>query len=445
MTEATADQGVRITPHALSRHAKRLRTLMAEHGVTLSTAQSQEAFARVLGMKNWHEAKARCTQALPVILPATRAPSAASRQWGKEVFRAPLPFYPHEPARFRSEDMSSLLIWAQAHDVREIVVQGGDPLFMVTASGIHRVTEHALTPEEVLHVLEGLQGREEQVRHAREGLDDQPLIYTAHIHLPGKLLCRLRVRAVKVWSRDAQTLQMQVSLLSSVPPTYEDLRMPPGLVAALRSNGQHQPGLVVFIGYAGSGCTTSMGAVVRDDLEQHATRKIVTFEDPITYTFDRLTTKGSIAQTELRTGQPFFSRGAREALSRRPTFIMTSDCTDEETLRELTLAAMTGNQVMTNLRGMSVKDGLRRLVHRFPLADRAVGWVDLLTSLRVIVGQRIHQQGMNGEPEPQVEWEYLVMDDATRHTLTHMEPDLVPDWVDARIRTLGNRVFTPTA
>lgn len=75
MNDRVPPSGLVLTRHALTRHAKRLRQLLADHGVALTATQSQEAFARVLGLKNWHEAHTLCAK---LEGPRVRTPEASS-------------------------------------------------------------------------------------------------------------------------------------------------------------------------------------------------------------------------------------------------------------------------------------------------------------------------------------------------------------------------------
>lgn len=64
-------------------------------------------------------------------------------------------------------------------------------------------------------------------------------------------------------------------------------------------------------------------------------RKILTFEVPIEYVYDSLTTPtGSVCQSEIPCHLPSFSAGVRNALRSKPHLILVRKAGDNETIND---------------------------------------------------------------------------------------------------------------
>lgn len=429
MTASSVPSGIVLTPHALTRHAKRLRTLLARHSVTLTTTQSQEAFAQVLGMKNWHEAQTLCAKVHggPSEDLTTR-PFASSTS---NVVR-----YPKEPSVFNSLDWPVFLAWAVKQGAFDITLQTNEQVLTENHDGMRRVTTRALSGEEMRDALKLFYGHEEAVLRLLERHD---LDFAYEFTLGPGSRYRFRVNAVEIVVQNRSEIQITLHPIRSAPPSLHELAMPPALIHALREPRQ---GLIVFSGSTGAGKTTSLAALTRDHLE-NASQKIVTFDCPIEYTYEGVNSPtASLTQTKIGPLSPSFSEAMRNVLRHKPLIISVGECRDQETLKAIVLATMEGHRVTTTLHAPSMKNALLRMVRNCPENERAAHAVDLLCSLKVLVNQRLVRNRDNPH-EVQVEWEWLVMDEKIRDSLLGLSWEELPNGVERYIQTMGTRVSVP--
>jgi len=136
-------------------------------------------------------------------------------------------------------------------------------------------------------------------------------------------------------------------------PRLEDLGVP----AACRTLATKDRGLVLCVGAAGNGKSTTLAAMI--DFMNHTTHKhVVTIEDPIEYLHeDDLC---SISQREIGADTASFASALRAALRQDPDVIQVGEIRDAETMDIALKAAETGHLVLSTLHTPDVA----RTVHR---------------------------------------------------------------------------------
>ena len=86
--------------------------------------------------------------------------------------------------------------------------------------------------------------------------------------------------------------------------------------------------------------------------DPQANRKILTYESPIEFVYDRVEKISSVvSQAEIPRHLPSFAAGVRNALRRKPHAILVGEARDQETISAVMEAAMTGHPVYTTLHG----------------------------------------------------------------------------------------------
>jgi defect in organelle trafficking protein DotB len=437
MTEPR-NPGIVLTPHALSRHAKRLRGLLAEHGVTLTATQSQEAFARVLGMKNWHEAHQRCQQG-PALLSTPMAPASSSlaaagspmETWHRAS--AALGVYQEEPTdRLEAKDIEGLLRWTVDQGAHDIWWQTGSPVFAENHAGIARVTHRHCSKEDMQDVLVFLYGSPAVLAKLAA---HQDVDFAYEIRPPHSRIYRFRVNATGIVDQNGEGVQITLRALPASVPSFKDLAMPQPLAHAL---SQVKEGLVMFSGQVGSGKTTSMAALVRDQVQSGGCRKVTTIEAPVEYTYETLANPSvTIAQSEVGKHVPSYAAGIRNALRRKPSVIVLGEARDQETLTLAMEACQTGHRLFTTINGASVAHTLVRVISAWPTDERRARMVDLIQSLQMVVSQRfVRTPGASGSRS--LEWEWLVFDEATKAALMALpcedeHPHDLEIWIKAHV------------
>jgi defect-in-organelle-trafficking protein DotB len=175
-------------------------------------------------------------------------------------------------------------------------------------------------------------------------------------------------------------------------------------------------GIMIVSGATGSGKSTLLASIVGELVKRpESNLKVLTYESPIEYVYDRIEMPSSIvSQTEIPRYLPSFALGVRNALRRKPGLILVGEARDRETIEAVIDAAMTGHPVYTTVHSNGVADTLRRMVTIFPYAERDTRFFDLLETIKVIIWQALVPTP-DGKRTPIRE--YLVLDGKIRDLL----------------------------
>jgi twitching motility protein PilT len=125
-------------------------------------------------------------------------------------------------------------------------------------------------------------------------------------------------------------------------PTLEEL----GVASACRELSEKSRGLVLVVGAAGSGKSSTLAAMI-GHLNANAALHIVTIEDPIEFLHED--DKSSVSQREVGFDTPTFASALRAALRQDPDVILVGEIRDAETMEIALMAAETGHLVLSTL------------------------------------------------------------------------------------------------
>ncbi len=177
-----------------------------------------------------------------------------------------------------------------------------------------------------------------------------------------------------------------VGLVLRVVPTkirtVEELSLPRvvGLICGERR------GLVLVTGTTGSGKSTTLAAMI-DRINSTRTDHIVTIEDPIEYLHrDK---KGFVNQREVEVDTHTFSVALRAALRQDPDVILVGEMRDLETIGTALLAAETGHMVFSTLHTLDATETIQRIIAVFPPPEQKQVRLQLASTLKAVVSQRL--------------------------------------------------------
>jgi twitching motility protein PilU len=175
---------------------------------------------------------------------------------------------------------------------------------------------------------------------------------------------------------------MVARLVHSQIPNFEALGLPPiiGELALLPR------GLVLVIGAAGSGKTTTLASMV-DFRSQHQSGHILTVEDPIEYLFRH--GPSTVDQREVGVDTHSFSNALRNAMRQAPDMIMIGEIRDPETMLHAIKYAETGQLCVSTLHASNASQAIKRILNFFPESAHAQLRMDLSLNLQAIVAQRL--------------------------------------------------------
>jgi twitching motility protein PilT len=178
-------------------------------------------------------------------------------------------------------------------------------------------------------------------------------------------------------------------VMRSIPlriPSFEALGAP----AAARTLAELDRGLVLVVGAAGNGKSTTLAAMV-GHVNTTFPKHIVTIEDPIEFLHQD--ERSSVSQREIGIDTPSFANALRAALRQDPDVILVGEIRDGETMEIAMQAAETGHLVLSTLHTADVARTVNRLLS---LCANPSDFRDRLGDcLQGIIAQRLlpHREG----------------------------------------------------
>jgi twitching motility protein PilT len=165
-------------------------------------------------------------------------------------------------------------------------------------------------------------------------------------------------------------------------PTLDKLHLPDDFKRLTR----FRSGLVLMVGTAGSGKSTTLVALI-EHLNRTQPKHIITLEDPIEYTYRPR--EALIHQREVGQHVSSFATGLRASLRESPDVILVGEMRDHDTIRAALTAAETGHLVLSTLHSGSADMAIHRIVDVFPEHQQEQVRHQLADVLRAVVTQHL--------------------------------------------------------
>ncbi len=178
-------------------------------------------------------------------------------------------------------------------------------------------------------------------------------------------------------------------------PTLDQLLLPP----ILKDLALLKRGLVLIVGAAGSGKSTTLAAMI-DHRNSHVSGHILTVEDPIEFVHRHK--KSLVDQREVGLDTQSFEEALRHAMREAPDVIMIGEIRDRVTMQQAITYAETGHLCISTLHANNANQALDRVLNLFPDEARHQALVDMSLNLKAVVAQRLIT-GSNGKLVPAVE------------------------------------------
>lgn len=178
------------------------------------------------------------------------------------------------------------------------------------------------------------------------------------------------------------TIVLTIRRVAPGVPRLDILSLPD----AVESIASEQNGLVLVVGPAASGTSTTAAAII-DHVNTNRTVNIVTVEDPIEILHKD---KSSIvAQKEIGTDARGFAECMQRIMRQDPNVLFLSDIPDHETAEAALNAAGTGILVISTMRTATSAETVTKLVEMFPPHQQEGARRQLAKVLRGIVAQQL--------------------------------------------------------
>lgn len=165
-------------------------------------------------------------------------------------------------------------------------------------------------------------------------------------------------------------------------PALNTLNLPPVLSELI----MEKRGLVLLVGATGSGKSTTIASML-DYRNEVRTGHILTLEDPIEYLFK--SKKSIVNQREIGTDSDSLKTALRNSLRQAPDCILIGEIRDLDTMLAAIAYAQSGHLVLATLHANNSYQALNRIISFFPMENRGALLLDLSSSIRAIISQRL--------------------------------------------------------
>ncbi len=268
-------------------------------------------------------------------------------------------------------DIIKLLQYAKTKSASDVhIVVSSSPLFRIHGSLIPVEDQPELTTEDIDQALRQVTTEDERAEFER----CLELDFGRSVPEVG----RVRLNAAK----QRGTVSMVIRLLPPDIPSPEAL----GLPEVCKDLIQRPRGLIVISGPTGSGKSTTLASMI-EYLNQKESRRVITIEDPVEYTYENK--KCTITQRELGADTLSFAEALRHVLRQDPDVILVGEMRDLETASAALTVAETGHLVLTTGHAPSAAQAIERVANMFPPHERHLAQERLASLLLGILCQAL--------------------------------------------------------
>ncbi len=200
---------------------------------------------------------------------------------------------------------------------------------------------------------------------------------------------------------------------------------------------EERRGMVLVTGTTGSGKSTTLAAMV-DRINSSRTDHIITIEDPIE--FLHRDKKGFVNQREIGVDTTSFSSALRASLREDPDVILVGEMRDHETIGTALLAAETGHMVFSTLHTLDATETIQRIISVFPPPEQKQIRLQLASTLKGIISQRLVRKSDGIGRVPAVE--VMIATEYIRDCVVNPEKTrLIKDAIASGVSQYGMQTF----
>jgi twitching motility protein PilU len=208
-------------------------------------------------------------------------------------------------------------------------------------------------------------------------------------------------------------------------PSIESLGLPP----ILKELVMEKRGLILVVGQAGSGKSTTLASMI-DYRNARKSGHILLIEDPIEFVHGYR--KSIVNQREVGLDTRSYATALLNAVREAPDVLMIGEIRDRDTMQQAMIYAETGHLMLATLHANNSYHTLNRIINLFPHEARNHLLHDLSISLKAVISQRL-VRGSDGKRIPAMEIlmntpyvAELVKDGETDKIKEAMEQSLTP-------------------
>jgi len=243
---------------------------------------------------------------------------------------------------FSPQNFKRFLVYCAARGVSDILVQGGDYIWVEIHGRQRRASMHTIKQGQLVALLSTVwQAEVESHMRGGSGADRSLELAGQEDGLDRGVVLRFRCNFVQARiARLDEAYAITMRVIPSALPDIGALGIEPELMEALYPS----MGLVLVCGPTGSGKTTLQAAVYAHAGQEMPDRKVITYEDPIEFVLGGAHWTGpQPAQSQIGRDIQSFALGLKNAMRRKPSIIGIGEARDLETVDAMVEAGLTGH------------------------------------------------------------------------------------------------------
>lgn len=159
-----------------------------------------------------------------------------------------------------------------------------------------------------------------------------------------------------------------------------------GLPEVLKEVIMQKRGLILMVGAAGAGKSTSLAAML-DHRNGLKSGHILTLEDPVEFIFQNK--KSIVNQREVGTDTKSFDIALRNALRQAPDCILIGEIRDKQTMAMALAYSQSGHLCLATLHANNSYHAMNRIINFYSLENRPSLLLDLSAALAAVISQRL--------------------------------------------------------
>jgi len=177
-------------------------------------------------------------------------------------------------------------------------------------------------------------------------------------------------------------ISASIRIIPCVIRSLAELDIPPVMASLTRKHS----GLILVVGRAGHGKTTTMTHMV-DQINKERAARIITIEDPIEFIYK--SKLSLIVQREVGSDTSTFASGLKNALRQDPDVVVIGEMRDLESISMALTTADTGHLVMATLHAPDAIEAINRIIDVYPGDKQNQIRIQLAENLIGIISQQL--------------------------------------------------------
>lgn len=267
-------------------------------------------------------------------------------------------------------DITPVLKFMVEKNASDLFLSTGAPINIEIEGKAMPVNTQVMAPGMVRDIAYSLMS-EAQIREFEETLE-------MNFAMGIRELGRFRVNVF----RQRGEVSMVIRHIKSAIPSMEDL----GLPKLLKDIVMRPRGLVLIVGSASSGKSTTLAAMINYRNENEGGH-ILTLEDPIEFIHSHK--KSVVDQREIGIDTRSFENGLRNAVRQSPDVILIGEIRDMDTMRHAIAYSETGHLCLATLHANNATQAIERILSFYPSDAKQSILMSLALNLVGVVSQRL--------------------------------------------------------